>query len=288
MPAAPLVYPMTELLAKLQNADGGWPYFAGGHSALEPTAVAVAALWALDAGAETRRRGLEFIVTLRVRDGGLRPQATQPDANALGALAAIVHTRCGGDRTAAESTLRSLAAWPIRTVEDSEGIFGNDTSLRGLAWTPDTYSWVEPTAWFILLHDALGGRGHARNAEARALLVDRAIPTGGWNYGNPRVFGAVLEPDPLTTAWALLAMLDDPSRPVVRAGRDYLHRAAERISSALTLAWATIALRAHGVQADPTRPLQMLPDPPSPWQLAAAALAAAPIDRNPFVMRGPA
>lgn len=276
-------------LVRAQHSDGGWPYFARGDSALEPTATAVAALYGHGQHADAVRRGIDFIAAQTARDGALRPQPTQRESTALAALAGTVLVRCGGDRRVAERIADTLRDWSVRTLLDQD-VFGNDTSLRGFPWTPDTFSWVEPTAYGVLLFEALGRSAEPRIEECRRLLVDRAIPGGGWNYGNPKVFGTVLEPDPHTTAVALLALLDDPTRPAVREAVDYLRRQTPHVPSALTLGWMLMARAACGDSiADDAAQLETLLTGAmhavdSPWHLAAALLTCVPLERNPLIL----
>lgn len=276
-----------DALRARQTPDGGWPYFARGDSAIEPTAIAVAALWALDALPDARSRALAFLESMQTPAGALRPQPTQTDPTTLSALAGLVMVRCGGDAARAARIADHLKSWQPRTT--TQAVFGNDTSLKGFSWTPDTFSWVEPTAYGVLLFDALRRGDDPRIVESRRLLVDRASPNGGWNYGNPRVFNTVLESDPLPTALAMLALGDDPARPVVRDGAAFLRRCAADMPSPLTLAWMTIALRALGddsIALDRFGPLLAggLFSRESPWHHAAALLAAAPTARNAFVL----
>jgi len=280
------------LLRQHQNADGGWPYFARGPSAIEPTATAVAALHALDLNADARTRGLAFIASMQVNGGALKPQPSQTNPTALSAMASIVLVRCGGDRKVANQVADTLANWAPQT-QSRNPIFGNDPTLRGFPWTPDTFSWVEPTVYTMLLFEALGRGDDPRLAECRPLIIDRAIPGGGWNYGNSVVFGTVLESDPFPTAIALLGLLDDPDRPVVDTGADYLRRMAAHMPSPVSLGWSRIALRALDDDSiDPARFGDLLTSGTlpraSPWHHAVALLAIAPIDKNPFVIRGAA
>ena len=103
---------------KSQNTDGGWAYFAGRESAIEPTATAIAALYALDVQPEARRRGLDFITTMQVKGGALKPQPSQADPTSLSAMAGLVHMRCSGGsalgsetRTLLPSSGGGSAAW---------------------------------------------------------------------------------------------------------------------------------------------------------------------------------
>ncbi len=283
------------LLARTRSGDGGWPYHAGGDSAAEPTATVVAALWALQQNDDGRRSGLSFLESLHGEKGGLTAQPGPSAPVALAALGAIALARCGGSRAVAGRIADTLFGWPVRRIENEDrSVYGFDPSLGGLPWTPDTFSWVEPTAYGVILCESLGRGGHPRVAEARRLLVDRAHVGGGWNYGNPVVFETALEPDPLPTAWALLALRDDPSRSAVRQGAGYLRSVMPRLGSPLTRAWARVALGAIGdrtaasaVGSDAESFGDLLRRgrlaPTSPWHHAAALLSVAPLERNAFV-----
>ena len=53
------------------------------------------------------------------------------------------------------------------------------------------------------------------------MIIDRALPHGGWNYGNKVVFGHELRPQPGPTGMALLALA---TRARQRDGRVRLTR----------------------------------------------------------------
>ncbi|MFO0972920.1 MAG: hypothetical protein U1A27_05720 [Phycisphaerae bacterium] len=289
------IHRLADALTGWQRPDGGWAYYAPGESATEPTALAVAALWGLTAAPAAVARGLDFLASQQVDGGALRPAPSYRDATALSALAGVVLARCGEPRHAqvAAQVADALLAWEPqswKSTADDRVTFGNDTQLKGFCWTPETYSWVEPTAYGVLLCDGLHRGTLPRVVESRRLLVDRAIPSGGWNYGNPKVFGTVLEPDAMTTAIAIVALLDDASRPCVQRGADFLRRVGVRQASAVTAGWSMAALRALG--DDP--PADALPGlidgaqiaHDSPWHAALAILATLPAVRHPLIDRG--
>jgi hypothetical protein len=82
------------------------------------------------------------------------------------------------------------------------------------------------------------------------MILDRACPQGGWNAGNSVVFGVDLDPHPDFTAMALLALRNgSPGHEVLlRRSLDYLGTRLEESSSPYSLAWAVMALSAHGHQ----------------------------------------
>ena len=124
-----------------------------------------------------------------------------------------------------------------------------DPLKSGWPWVPDTVSWVAPTALSIVAFRAWR-RESTRTAPAIAMLLDRACHKGGWNAGNSVVFGVALDPHPDFTAMALLALRNgSPGNEVLlRRSLDYLGTRLEGSSSPYSLAWAVMALSAHGHQ----------------------------------------
>jgi hypothetical protein len=126
-----------------------------------------------------------------------------------------------------------------------------DNALQAWSWIPDTFSWVEPTAWCLLAlkkwSRAEGfGPDALRRQVAERLLIDRCCKKGGWNYGNSNVQGHELKAFVPTTAVALLAMQDRATEPAVARSRDYLEREATSERSGLALSLALMCLSAYG------------------------------------------
>jgi hypothetical protein len=142
---------------------------------------------------------------------------------------------------------------PPRDTAESRAVVGHDTSLLGWPWIAGTHSWLEPTAMSILALDREGRGNHPRVTEGLRLLLDRAIPAGGWNYGNTSVFGRALRPRPAPTGLALLALaaragLSRP-RPVDPAIA-YLRRVLPDVHAPISLGWGVLGLRAWGACPD--------------------------------------
>jgi hypothetical protein len=123
---------------------------------------------------------------------------------------------------------------------------GHDPSLRGWSWIADTHSMVEPTALGILALVATGLRGHPRTHEAVRMLMDRQLPSGGWNYGNTISYGQELYPHPENTGLALNAVAGFVPPEEVRHSLAYLESQAEKIRTPLSLGWAVLGLEAWG------------------------------------------
>ena len=102
-------------LRKAQNPDGGWAYYAGKNSWLEPT---VYAALALDGQPEADRAWI-LIQGWQLPSGGWRPSAEVAGLNWTTALAVVLAAKLG-QRSAAEKGLEWLdnnkveGAWPWR------------------------------------------------------------------------------------------------------------------------------------------------------------------------------
>lgn len=130
----------------------------------------------------------------------------------------------------------------------------HDMSLRGWSWVLGTHSWVEPTSLGLLALRLRDRAGHERAQEARRLLLDRCLPSGGWNYGNTIAFGAELLPAPDTTGVALAALAHEEAEPPAdsdsasRLQRSvaYLEEKWSTLRTPLGVGWALLGLSALG------------------------------------------
>jgi hypothetical protein len=240
-------------LLQLRERGPGWGNRPGGTPYVEPTALAALALAASvpAANAEHSRNAVaeaaDWLSRLQQTDGGVglapelpRPRWTTP-------LAVLVWL--SGDRHA-ESSRRAIE-WLLGQEGTTwsptpESPYGHDTRLRGWPWVDNTHSWLEPTALAILALKRSGKQTHSRTRDGLALIRDRAIRTGGWNYGNSSVFGADLRPQPAPTGLALLALsgAEDIDSPLVKLGCDYLQAVLPGTRAPQSLCLGTLALSA--------------------------------------------
>ncbi|MGC8639438.1 MAG: hypothetical protein ACP5XB_06120 [Isosphaeraceae bacterium] len=126
-------------------------------------------------------------------------------------------------------------------------IVGDDQSLLGWPWVDGTHSWLEPTALAIIALDRQGLGDHPRVEEGIKLILDRALHSGGWNYGNKSVFGRALRPHPEPTAMALLALAARRANKCPRAvdpALRYLRQVLPGIDAPCSTAWGVLGLRA--------------------------------------------
>jgi uncharacterized protein (DUF362 family) len=286
-------------LATLACPEGGWGYAPGQDAHLEPTCLALLAL----AGERPRfgpqiEQGLAFLQRCAVGDGRYRLERGRPEA--VWPTALVLYTRSVLGAPAAELNPSAAALLAIRgrPIEAAEGEDSTDVdgTIIGWPWAEGNFSWVEPTAWAILALRRLGQGGHPRVVEGRRMLLDRALETGGANYGNRRVLGLVLEPIPGPSALLLLALQGPSDDPRIRAGVAYLADRALAGDDLEHLCWARLALDLYREHPEAPAAIEKIGDRitaahearkttpwvrPAPVRLALSALALS-LESNPF------
>ncbi len=269
------IYNLAESLRRTQNADGGWGYFPGKASRLEPTAFAALALADTAAGAAAAAVLHQWPSTdglLLERTGG------EPNYGFHG-VALLAMRACRIEHVAGTASLIG-ALQHVKGMRLAASTTGSqDNTLQAWSWIPQTFSWVEPTAWCLLSLKkwAPTNRGvdPARLDEAERLLINRSCRAGGWNYGNADVLGKDLRPYVPTSAIALLALQHRRDHPVVERSLDYLEKHATSERSGTALALALLALRVYARRDDAVRSalIEQLPVTMALQNHAAMALA---------------
>lgn len=254
------------LLSK-QNQDGGWPYHSPnasrspnasvrGRSWTEPTAYAVLALLAAgETGAA--RKGLGWILSAKLPDGGWPPQIGIDESTWVTALVALLPPEQLGSAVHARAI-----AWLLATCGE-ESSFGYrlrqwllgspqlaDQKFPGWPWVPGAAAWVGPTSIAILALDKENRRQPSpeiqkRIESGRRFLLGRMCGEGGWDHGSSRAAGYESRPYPETTGMALAALRGVVSPKVDRAlavAKGFL----DECRSADALNWLRLGLLAHG------------------------------------------
>jgi len=278
-------------LIEAQNADGGWGYRPGGQSASEPTTVVLLAFLGISrAGDLTTSRPFDSSTTLllesacaaavdwlrkcQLPDGSWPPFAGQPRGSWVTAPASLaLHTRgdsphqvCRGLHWLAQAWPAEGTLWRRMAAQFSrrDPSVRQDPSLRGWSWTPGAASWVEPTAWAMIAFRSIPKELHPPAAAKRwrlgeRMLYDRMCPGGGWNSGNPLVYGAAGVPRVGPTVWALLALQDSRNRWENCRSLEWLGQAYPRIQGPGSLAVAHLCLEIYGRSVSALEPsLSML------------------------------
>ena len=249
-------------LLRFQNPDGGWGYFPGKTSWLEPTVYAALVLHREEAG----RRALDLLKRWQRPDGAWQANDQVKNGCWGTALMLTLHRATGIQNSSYMSGLEWLmqttgaeGSLPVRIVERFQAkMVEQDDSVRGWPWRPGNSSWVEPTvhALVALKQSSRAAEFVGRIQEGEGYLMDRRCPDGGWNYGNKRVYHTDMVSFPETTALALVGLQGRTSAEL----KPSLERAlahAKTTKSGLARAWLAIGLKLHGV----------------PWESRLAGLA---------------
>ncbi len=241
-----------EALRRSQNADGGWGYFPGKQSWIEPTAWAALALH----GEPASDGAWTLLQTWQRPDGSWRPSADVQISNWATAL--CVTLACV--RGEFDESFRRGVDWLLGTAGNESaawkralfktGLFSSDRNVnfKGWPWKPDCASWVEPTAHaLVALQKATLHFDSSEISErirlGRGQLLDVRCADGGWNYGSHAALGIDLPSYPETTALALVGLqgAKDLSKSIARA-----KAMANETASPLARAWLRVALALHG------------------------------------------
>lgn len=242
------------LLEAAQNPDGGWGYFAGKQSWLEPTAYALLALGNEPRARRAFDRGWRLVRSWETDGGGWRGCALSEEPHWATSLVVTLQCNMGisdesfgrGVRwlvssAGAETRVLSRLAHCLRpsTVEF-------DPALGGWPWEAGASSWIEPTA-----HALMALSRAARQVEhggvkdridvGKRMLLERRCRDGGWNYGNRRVLGSDLPSYPDTTALALMA-LDGHASVNWGDALNHVEREWRESASPLARAWLAACL----------------------------------------------
>jgi hypothetical protein len=252
-------------LVSAQNDDGGWGFHPDTESRVEPTCWALRALTnvLVTVSPECIRRGRQFLRGGQLPDGSWPASRGATTGSWVTSLACSVLSDLSESSAAVTSGLKWLcddyprdsSLWRriIGRFRSGPPLAEHDDSFRGWGWTPRTSSWVEPTSFAILALRERPEEWRPATASQRcelavSLLYDRMCPGGGWNCGNPRVYGVAGEPLVLSTAWALLAVHDLPAHGSKLASLEWLKRSYGSIQSPASLSVARIVLEAYGIE----------------------------------------
>ena len=224
--------------------------------ASEPTAWSALALHAAGS-TESAQRAADWLTNLQQRNGAVGVTAVDIDPAWTTGLAILAWGAI--DQDAYAEPIRRGAEWALgQQPWTAEGMtaFAHDASIEGWSWAPNTHSWLEPTAFFVMALQRNGYSDHPRVRQGVDLLIDRLLPSGGVNYGNTIVLGQELlqhlQPTGIA-AWALAAeQLEDPRWNETLS---YLQRAAHEPTGIASLCYATIGLAANGHATDMLAPL---------------------------------
>lgn len=249
-------------------------YLPDSAPAAEPIAIAALAFLA-HGRLDDARRAAAVLATMQIAgtgNVGVRAGETPswPTSLAVVAWRAMERTETLPVSEPVSRAIDWLLAHRGKAIERS-GDFGHNSELVGWAYAENTHSWVEPTAMAVMALGAAGQLEHAATQEGIAVLLDRQLPGGGYNYGNTYVLGQLIRPHIQPTGIALLA-LAAARQEKVRIYRSiaWLRRSISATTTPVSLAWALLGLRAQDDEV-----------PQGADWLAAAASRVQSRDRSP-------
>jgi Prenyltransferase and squalene oxidase repeat len=261
-----MVEQITKLLLDSQNPDGGWGATKGKRSNTESTSLAIIALEALKPGSKTEHikyisGGVKWLTQRQNADGSwpLNDSSKLPSWSTAVAMLAL------GLWPEYESRAIDAANWVLRLEGSKPGLLANlllalsfkkkavhlNEDLIGWPWISGTFSWVEPTSYYLIALKKLRSKLAGTNAEERIkqgelMIYDRICQGGGWNYGNSTALGDGLWPYPDTTAIALIALQDRAEAEANRQSLRALQEMLKDVHSGLALSWSVICLSLYG------------------------------------------
>lgn len=252
-------------LRAAQNSDGGWGFHPGAESRAESTCWALFALMeSAKRSPEDRaifERGRAFLKASQLADGSWPAAPAEKTGSWVTSLCCWTLLAASDNSAVVQSGLRWVCDdWPrdsspwrrlLARFSSQRSLVRMNYAYRGWSWTQGTSSWVEPTSFALLALESasaekLAGHAHRRRELGTSLLYDRMCPGGGWNAGNPMVYGVPGEPRVVPTVWGLLALRGEPTRRENINSIDWLERTVPEIRSPGSLALARICLAAYG------------------------------------------
>jgi hypothetical protein len=250
-------------LRNAQNLDGGWGFLAGSDSRVEATSWALLALREFSSATETKRidLGLHFLHSTQLPDGSWPSAPGQQQGSWVTALACWClestiesqHALARGLTWLSHQRPGDSRLWRrlLRRFMADKGAVGQNDAYYGWCWTPGTASWVEPTSYALLVlrhGEAIGSPTALKDRFrlAESMLFDRMCPGGGWNCGNPMVYGVPGQAQIGPTAWALLALREIRGREEIQKSLEWLENNWQAVLSPGSLALAQICLNSYG------------------------------------------
>lgn len=208
------------------SQDGLWPYLPNNKESLESTCWCAVAC---RQNAKLSQRTISRLLELQNSDGGWsEEQGSKSDwatATALLAMSILQRNKDVTNGTASETIAKALERGfqclvGLRT--DMMSDFGRVCMMvvqgpdfdypRGWPWEPDTYNWIEPTAYALLaiksakLHN--DKRYKKAVEQAQLYMLQKTCKPAGWNFGAPRTLGTDWPPTPPPTALAVISLQD--------------------------------------------------------------------------------
>ena len=241
-------------ILRRNSQEQSWSYHPSGPVAAEPAAWTCLAL-ATHGDYEAAKLAGDWLARIQTKSGSVGVTATQETPAWPTSLAILAWHYL--DTVTGQADYATQIERAVRWALEDKGKplspqpeIGHDSMLIGWSWAADTHSWLEPTSMFAMALKVAGHSDHKRTREAIRLIVDRQLPEGGCNYGNTIVLGQTLLSHVQPTGLAMLALAgENASDKRIAKSLDFLQSALDEQTSAASLAYAVLGLRAHGRSA---------------------------------------
>src|SRR5581483_1284710 len=243
---------VTEVLRARQMDSGGWAYRGAAQESIEATCLAALAFVP---DTVSRSAAIAFLLRSQLGNGSWPVFRGDSEASWTTAVAACTLNVTGDFAAQRDKAVRWLVAdrgreghwlwrWKFKTLDRAVRF---DPDKYGWPWSPDTASWVIPTAFSLIALKQFTACNRSEASEKRIalgveMLLDRECLGGGWNAGNSVVYGSPLRPHVEATAIALLALQDEPHSAAIRRALEWLKTRSATIRSADSLAWCVLGL----------------------------------------------
>jgi hypothetical protein len=234
-------------LRRRELSSGGFQEQPGGDFRPDATAWSILALASSGEDNETIGRCRQRLAVEQKKDGRVSISAEHPEAFWPTALAVLAWQEDVVHREAQLQAIHFLLnTFGTHGPRQDDSPLGHDPSIPGWPWVNATHSWVEPTALALLALSISDKADHPRARQATRMLLDRQLASGGWNYGNTRVYGQELRPMPASTGVALQALAGHTGQTEVEQSLIWLESIIDNTRTPFSLAWALMGLSAWG------------------------------------------
>ena len=228
--------------------DGGFANHKNGSYRPDATSWAVIAFSSLNINDSLIDMGRKKLEQTQMPDGRIPLQTDQPQTcwpTSLAIMAWYNNKKFQDNQNKAVHFMLNFSG--LHWEKKYNSVAGHDPMIKGWPWIENTHSWVEPTSMAMIALEIAVKKSHPRIEEAKRMLLDRQLNSGGWNYGNTTVFGRQLRPMPESTGVALSALHKKVERKTIQKSLNYLQNNIENLKTPFSLGWGLLGLGAWGI-----------------------------------------
>lgn len=237
-----------DTLLSRRTSDGGFAEIPGGDYRPDATAWVILCLESFQTHPEIVAGARAKLATAQLPNGSIPLAPDYPEAfwpTAPAAMALHGDPQFSGIHDKAIDFLLATSGQQI--LKDSDSPIGHDSTIPGWSWIDQTHSWIEPTAMAIRALTMAGKTENERVRDGIRLLLDRQLPSGGWNCGATTIYGKVLNSTPTSTGLALWSLTGLTDQKQVDNSLNLLQQQLTRLNTPLSLGWALLGLTAWNV-----------------------------------------